>query len=117
MRDYAVFYSPLAVNDLDSIYYYILHDLKNGIAAAAQEARIRKEIQALNHLPLRYERIDWEPLHSMNVRKLPVDNFVVYYVVDEAAGEVAVLRIFYGGQNVKELVIGDFFPHNENGLS
>lgn len=116
MTDYTVFYSPLAVDDLDSIYHYIAHDLENGIAAAAQEARIRKEIQALDHLPLRYERIGWEPLCSMNVRKLPVDNFLVYYIVDEAAAEVAVLRIFYGGQNVKELDIGDFFPHNESDL-
>lgn len=107
MTEYGVFYSPAAFDDLQTIYAYIASDLCNHIAAAAQEARIRKEIRDLSYFPLRYEQVDWEPWHSMNVRKLPIDNFVAYYTVDEAIREVTILRIFYGGQNVKEIVSGD----------
>lgn len=109
MTTYEVFYSPAAWDDLQAIYAYIAWDLSNPISAAGQEGRIRKEIRDLRYLPLRYEQVDWEPWHSMNVRKLPIDNFVAYYTVDEAAQEVTVLRIFYGGQNVEEIVIGDTF--------
>lgn len=104
MTEYGVFYSPAALDDLQAIYSYIAYDLCNPISAAGQEARIRKEIRNLSYLPLRYEQVNWEPWHSMNVRKLPIDNFVAYYTVDETVGEVVVLRIFYGGRNVEEIV-------------
>lgn len=104
MMEYRVLYTPDALEDLRTIYTYIAYDLSNQIAAGAQETRIRKEIRDLSYFPLRYERVEWEPWHSMNVRKLPIDRFVVYYTVDEAAGEVAILRIFYGGQNVERII-------------
>lgn len=107
MTEYEVFYSPAALDDLQTIYTYIAYDLCNPIAASTQEARLRKEIRDLHYLPLRYEQVDWEPWHSMNVRKLPIDNFVAYYTVDEAAQEVTILRIFYGGQNVREIISDD----------
>jgi len=107
MTDYAVFYAPAALDDLETIYDHITYTLGNRIAGDAQEARIREEIQTLNHFPLRYERVSWEPWHSMNVRKLPIDNFVVYYSVDEIVKEVTILRIFYGGQNVEQIINAD----------
>lgn len=61
MTEYAVFYAPAALDDLQAIYTYIAHDLANPIAAAGQEGRIRKEIRDLHHLPLRYEQVTWEP--------------------------------------------------------
>lgn len=104
MREYRVFYSPAALDDLQLIYTYIAYNLCNRIAADAQEAHIRKEIQDLSYFPLQCEQVDWEPWLSMNVRKLPVDNFVAYYTVNETIREVTVLRIFYGGQNVEEIL-------------
>lgn len=104
MTDYAVFYTPVALDDLKTIYHYIARTLGNRIAGEAQEARIRAEIQKLNIFPLRYERVSWEPWYGMEVRRLPIDNFVVYYSVDEAAQEVAVLRIFYGGRDVEHII-------------
>ncbi len=106
MTEYGVFYSPAALDDLQAIYVYIACDLLNQIAASGREARIRKEIRDLKYFPLRYEQVNWEPWHSMNVRKLPIDNFVVYYAVDEVSREVTILRIFYGGQNVEEIISG-----------
>lgn len=107
MTEYGVFYSPAAVDDLQAIYTYIACDLCNQIAASAQETRIRKKIRDLCYFPLRHEQVGWEPWHSMNTRKVPIDNFVAYYTVDETAREVTVLRIFYGGQNVEEIINGD----------
>jgi len=107
MTDYAVFYAPAALDDLETIYNYITYTLGNRIAGDAQEARIRKEIQTLDHFPSRYERVSWEPWHGMNVRKLPIDNFVVYYSVEETSKEVTILRIFYGGQDVERIINSD----------
>lgn len=107
MTDYAVTYTPVALDDLETIYNYIAHTLGNRIAADAQEGRIREEIKKLNIFPLRYEQVSWEPWHSLGVRWLPIDNFLAYYSVDEAAKEVSVLRIFYGGRDVEHIISPD----------
>lgn len=104
MIEYGVFYSPAAISDLEAIYQYIACSLSNPIAGGAQEARIRKGIRGLGRFPLQCERVDWEPWRSMGVRRLLVDHFLAYYTVDEAVKEVTVLRIFYGGQNIEEIV-------------
>ncbi len=38
------------------------------------------------------------------MRRLPVDNFVVYYLADADTGTVTVVRIFYGGRDVEGIV-------------
>ena len=34
-------------------------------------------------MPSRYSLVDWEPWKSMGMHKVPVDNFVVYYTVND----------------------------------
>lgn len=58
---YSIVYSPEAKNDLGSIYSYIAFDLKVPDTAEGQINRIRKEIRALDFMPLRYASVDWEP--------------------------------------------------------
>ncbi len=101
---YAVYYSPEAKDDLKAIYSYIAFTLCAQTAAQAQAKRIRKEILSLSFLPERYAQVSWEPWHSQGVRKVPVDNYVIFYVVNEKAHCVEIIRIFYGGRNVEEIV-------------
>ena len=76
---YHVFYSPEAKADLKAVYSYIAFSLHAKIATKAQTDRLRKEIRSLSFMPERYERVDWEPWHSQGIRKVPVDNYIVYY--------------------------------------
>jgi len=48
--------------------------------------------------------VEWEPWQSMEMHRLPVDNFVVYYTVDDDTLIVTVIRIFYGGRDVEEII-------------
>ncbi len=43
----------------------------------------------------------------MGVRKMPVDRYVVYYMVDRAASLVSVVRVFYGGRDVESIIKGE----------
>jgi len=99
-----VYYSPEAKADLKAVYFYIAFSLHAKIAAKAQTNRIREEIQSLSFMPERYERVDWEPWYSQGVRKVPVDNYIVYYLVRREDHSVEIVRIFYGGCDVEEIV-------------
>ncbi|MCM1046206.1 MAG: type II toxin-antitoxin system RelE/ParE family toxin [Candidatus Gastranaerophilales bacterium] len=101
---YSVIYSSEAVDDLREIYLYIAFTLKVPDTAEKQVNRIRKEIRSLDFMPSRYSIVDWEPWKSMKMHKVPVDNFVVYYTVNDSDSTVAVIRIFYGGRDVKNII-------------
>ena len=100
---YKVAYSPKARDDLKEIYSYIAFTLMVPDTAEGQVNRIRKAIRSLDFMPLRNPAVDWEPWKSMGMRKIPVDNFVVFYTVDEAARTVTVIRIVYGGRDIENL--------------
>ena len=72
--------------------------------ATAQLGRIRKEVRSLDFMPARYALVDWEPWHSMKMHQLPVDNFIVYYLVDDEKRVVTVARIFYGGRDIEGII-------------
>ena len=103
-HDYTVWYSPASKQDLKAIYTYIARVLQAKDTARRQVDRIRKEIRSLSDLPERYAPVDWEPWHGMDMRKMPVDNYLVYYLVHHDPGEVEIVRIFYGGRDVANIV-------------
>lgn len=100
---YSVIYSPKAMDDLREIYSHIAFTLLVPDTAKGQVNRIRKEIRSLDFMPLRHPVVDWEPWKSMGMHKLPVDNFVIFYTVDEIAMTVTVIRIVYGGRDIAGL--------------
>lgn len=101
---YTVWYSPAVKRDLKSIYTYIAYNLQAKDTARRQVDRIRKEIRSLSDLPERYVPVDWVPWHEMGMRKMPVDNYLVYYLVHHETGEVEIVRIFYGGRDIAGIV-------------
>lgn len=104
MTKFKVRYSAEAQEDLKSIYAYIAFHLKERATAKNVIDEIRKEIRSLDVMPERYVRVDWEPWASMGMRKVPVGNFVVYYLVNPEACVVDVVRIFYGGRDVENIL-------------
>ena len=86
------------------IYFYIANELLVPETAAGQVGRIRKEVRSLDFMPARYALVEWEPWHSMGMHQLPVDNFIVYYLVDDEAGTVTVVRVFYGGRDIRGII-------------
>jgi plasmid stabilization system protein ParE len=103
-QSYAVEYSPEAKIDLKQIYAYIAFELEEKQTARKQTDRIRKSIRSLNRMPLRYAAADWEPWKSIGIRKMSVDNYVVFYLVDHATQTVTIIRIFYGGRDIENVI-------------
>lgn len=103
MNLYRVEYSQEALVDIKSIYTYISQILHAPLTARRQVNRIRKEIRDLEAFPTRYVLVEWEPWESMKMHRLPIDNYVVFYLVDEQAMAVKIARIVYGGRNLEDL--------------
>ncbi len=107
MKKYSVIYSDEAIADLDDIYCYIAFHLLERKTAWDLTSRIRKGIRDLSTQAEMCEGVDWEPWHSMGVRRMPIENFVVYYLPDKEAHEVNIIRIFYGGRDVERIISGN----------
>ncbi len=104
METYTLIYSPEAANDLRLIYSYIAFTLQEPDTAENLVNEIRAEIRKLDQQPERYAPVDWEPWQSMSMRKLPVKNYVAFYLVDNDSNEVYITRIFYGGRNIENII-------------
>lgn len=98
---YRIVYSPQALEDLKDIYAYISEELQVPDTARNQVNRIREKIRSLDFMPMRYAIVDWEPWKSMKMHKIPVDNFIVFYIVDMNSMTVTVIRIVYGVRDIQ----------------
>ena len=103
-ESFSVIYSPEAVNDLREIYTNITYKLLVPKTAEGQINRIRDIIRSLDFMPLRYPIVDWEPWKSIEMHKLPIDNFIVFYIVSNEKYLVTIVRILYGGRDIKNSV-------------
>lgn len=84
-----------ATGDLRDIYGYIrLHLMEPG-TAARQRDRLKKAILGLSALPHRHALIADGHLREQGIRFFPVDNYLVFYIADDARRTVTVLRVLY----------------------
>jgi len=104
MKEYQIQYSIDVRHDLRGIQHYISVELREKTIAKNQIARIKKAILSLRTFPERYGRVDWEPWSSMGIRRMPVDHYVVYYMVDPKEEVIRIFRVFYGGRNVEDII-------------
>ena len=100
---YDVVYSPEALEDLRNIYSYIAFTLLAPGTAKGQVDRIKKEIRSLDFMPARNPIVNWEPWKSLRMHKVPVDNFVVFYTIDNNSSVVTIIRILYGGRDIANI--------------
>lgn len=106
-EQYKVIYSPQAADDLKEVYSYIAFELLVPNTAKNQVNRIRKEIRSLDFMPTRFPIVEWEPWQSMNMHKVPVDNFVVFYLIDSDNLCVTIIRIVYSGRDIESIAQSD----------
>ncbi len=104
MTEYTIEYSPVARIDLKGIFSYIAFHLKERTTARNIINRIRKGIKDLDVSPDRYPPVEWEPWSSMGMRRFSVGNYEIFYLVNHDKTIVTVIRIFYGGRNIQNMI-------------
>ncbi len=83
MKQYTVQITDKALADMEEIYTYIAEQLLAPENAIGQYNRIAEAIQNLNVFPERVRIMEFEPEHTMGLRQLPMDNFLVFYVIED----------------------------------
>ena len=96
-----IVYTARARQDLRDIYEYIALELLAPENAAGQTQRIMKTIRSLEEMPMRHQLYGEEPWHSRGIRFLPVENYLIFYLLEEVQNTVNIVRIMYGGRAVR----------------
>lgn len=104
MGSYLIKYSDEALQDLKNIFEYIASQLREPVIAVGQVNRIRESIRSLEQFPARNKVVTWEPWHSLEMRQIPVDNFIAFYTINNDTSAVNVVRVFYGKRDVQSYV-------------
>lgn len=97
-----IFYTKKAKQDLRDIYEYIAYELLVPETASEQTRRIMKEIKTLDEITRRYPLYEEEPWYSEGIRLFPVGNYLVFYQPIESQNTVSIVRIMYGGRDIKK---------------
>ena len=97
---YEVITTDQADADLRGIYEYIAFELLSPDNAARQLGRLEEHIVGLEEFPEKFRYYEKEPWHSRGLRVMPVDNYLVFYIPDNDAGIVTVIRVMYAGRDV-----------------
>ena len=104
MNKWRVVLTPEFKQEFRHIYAYIAEVLLVPDTAKKQALRILEQVEGLNEMPDRFALVEKEPWHSCGLRKLIVDNYIVFYYPNEQTKEVVVFHVFYGGRNIGELL-------------
>ena len=93
--DYKVKLTDHAVAQLQEAVIYISQVLQASTVAKHWAARVKKELASLSTMPARYPLTEEEPWHTEGIHKMSVENFLVYYWINEEKKIVWITAIVY----------------------
>ncbi|MFP5522050.1 type II toxin-antitoxin system RelE/ParE family toxin [Peptococcus simiae] len=103
-NSYAVVYSSEAKSDLKKIYSYIAFSLFAPETAQSQINRIREAVRSLEFMPTRNPVLNRSPWKNRSMYNMPIDNFIIFYMISSNISTVTIIRIVYSGRNISEIV-------------
>jgi plasmid stabilization system protein ParE len=104
MKRYTVEITDEALEDMEQLYNYIALNLLAPENAMGQYNRIADEILKLDYLPERFMIMDSELEHTKEIRRMPVDNYSVFYVVK--GNRIIVTDVLYSASDISKRLKG-----------
>jgi toxin ParE1/3/4 len=102
MIKFQVLLTEQASIDLKRIFEYVALTLLEPEIAAKLIAKLEHAILSLDEMPERFRLFEREPWHSIGLRQMPVENFLVFYIPKLDDQTVTVIRIMYARRNINE---------------
>lgn len=93
MKTYKVILTQTAGGDLYGIKLYISQELREPNIARKLIANLRSKILELSHISIQYTLVQDETLAAQGMRKMILDNYLIFYVVTGKNSTVTVLRV------------------------
>ena len=109
MNTFTVQITDEALLDMEEIYNYIAVDLFLPDSALEQYNRIAQAILSLDIFPERCPLFENEPEHTLGIRKLIIDNYIICFIIDSE--NVTVTDVLYGASNLHNKLVN---RHNRN---
>ena len=97
MEKYNIEYSKEAKEDLVGIKQYIKYNLQEPETAQKLISKIKNEINNLKHNPKIYSIIDDDIIKKFEIRKLIVNNYIIFYRIKN--DNIEIVRIMYERRN------------------
>ena len=93
---YDVEVTQIAEQDYNRAEDYIKNELYNQKAAAGLAKKLHEAIKDLSFFPKKYPVCNDDYLRLWEIRFVPVNNYLLFYIVREDEKTVYVLRFLYG---------------------
>lgn len=101
---YTVELLPEAINDMTEIVKYISVQLSNPTAATRLKEKITCEIKKLEENPHIYAVYEPPLMLKVELRKILVKNYTVFYYIDEIQKAVKIVRVIYSKRNFSDVL-------------
>jgi toxin ParE1/3/4 len=98
MKEYKVEITDEALADMEQLYSYIANVLLSPQNAMGQYNRIAAGILSLSQMPERFRILDSEFGRSMGLRRMLVDRYSIFYVVEQE--RVVVTAVLYSASDL-----------------
>ena len=102
--NYKLKFTPKAEEDLDEIYGYISTKLFAETAAESLMDKIENAFMRLEVYPFSCSFVFDEPLKSRGYRKLIIDNYITFYLVNKSEKQVIIMRVLYRASDYKNVL-------------
>jgi plasmid stabilization system protein ParE len=93
-----------AVNDLDDVIYYISSELSNPSAAANFMETLQNTIENICNFPESGSRVINEFIPNENIRRVLLNNYIMYYMPDIDSEMIYILRIVYAHRDMNKIL-------------
>ena len=99
MKKYEIEITKEALRDMEEIYNYIAIELLSPDNAMYQYNRIADAILQLDIFPQKFRILESEPEKQKELRRMPIDNFSIFYVIKN--NKVIVTSVLYSASNIQ----------------
>ncbi len=90
--------------DIDEAFDYIANGLVNPDAASAFADELGEKLEEICKTPKAGRPVHNPYLKSDDIRRILVKNYIAYYLIDEEAAKIVVLRVIYNRRDQDKLL-------------
>lgn len=90
--------------DLNEMITHRAIKLKSPQSALKLVSQIEKAIFSLEKMPERGRYLQEEQLASQDIRRLLVENYIIFYKIDDKRDRVNIIRILYARRNWADML-------------
>ena len=101
---YSLEYLPAALQDITSIMEYIAHELNNPQAAEKLSVKMIEAADRLIDFPYSNPVYHIKKPLKWEYRKLAVENYIMFYWVDEPEKRVTIARVIYSRMDYENML-------------